>query len=631
MRVIRHFSFVALFVAVMFAVTFGSILATGGKYIPIPEAALYELGPFTQNGATSECSFVGDNLADLYCEGTAETVGNGEFGVLDFEIDDTMCTQSEGLLFTIGEMGFDNPSALVIGGGAVTTDTVTTGDRICIFDGDVSTLDWAREQGCDYEIFYDGWRADDIDKFGLIYRPVPPVLSQTFSISFLDWHLLVDGSSDCEYVPPVESNPLPFAPNCSMVYTDTISSGGVTQTVTTTHVISSNLLLNYSFEDAVGSRPEHWSPVVGGQESQVNPYYDNTAANARTGWSSIYNGDDFSLYQLLQLRSAGDYMAGFYATGDDIGIYLNGAFVAAGYGLTGTYTLVTGTNTTGGGGGWLHLGINQGSTTYADDAFLIPVDENGDLNCDPAFYPEPDDDDSDCVRYPDSAGCVVVPTGGAGDSCYFCAMPTHNYLYVSYWLAWLACIIRNLFSCSLRVWLLVVGNWSLGLLQVFLAFFVWVPATVQGAADWIAGEIVPAIMSAVTGVDNTGTTTSLWDVLLALIDLLQGIVASVSNLMLGIVNLISTVVGALRDAFAAAPHQLEFGPGDITEPDAGDLAATGQNDSKILYIVFLGLGVLDSVVFGNANLVPFLTVVLAGVGLMVALWTLRYWKNFVAF
>jgi len=313
-----------------------------------------------------------------------------------------------------------------------------------------------------------------------------------------------------------------------------------------------------------------------------------------------------------------------------------------------------------------------GNQAYLDDVFVYPVDDAGNLLCAPELYPNPTAGELPPGEWELPPGLEIMPgdTGnptdppgtpgpvtGAGTTCYTCNTPRDfTQGAVSYWIAWLGCVVRNMFSCSLRVWLMYVANSVYGVFQVLYAFMAWVPAQSQAAAtwagglltqtvNWVASDVVPGI--AVNVSVSTSAGTNFWDVLVAIVELINGLLAgtltllaalvgvigdlilSLGNLLVGIARLLVSFAGSIRLAFAAEPYEFSLSGTASRAPLAADLAAAGVNDSKMMFLFLSALGVLDQAVAGDFGY--FLAVALAGIGFMLVLWTLNHWREFLSF
>ncbi|MCP4428890.1 MAG: hypothetical protein GY803_30775 [Chloroflexi bacterium] len=452
------------------------------------------------------------------------------------------------------------------------------------------------------------------------------------------------------YGTPPEPEPLAdWGASCAFTTTITDTNG---ITTTTTYTRAANIVVNPSFEfSSNGYTPDHWQPAKAGAQTNPPPFYQaNAPTLANSGSASVFDGSQFELHSSLPLFAGGSYAAGFHARcvgspcPDSAATLLWGAIPVVSSGVVdSTYRAYTDTITTGGGGQLLVMRFDVGSDiVHVDDVFVYPVDENGDLNCDPAFY-EPynpitdnggNDDDNTTI-----VGGVPAPIGAAGVTCYYCMTPNSlSASTVAYWIAWLGCVFRNMFSCSLRVWLMKVGNWTAGVVQILLAFMTWTPAMEQGAANWIAEQVIPALSIVVVGGGDAAANG--WDVLVSLvnlvetfinsitalvlevIELLAAVVVQLSGLLVSIVQMVVMLITALRSIFTVDPYQ--FNLNGIETPDAGALGAAGPNDNKILYLFMIGIGVMDTWIGSNGELFALAVGVAA---LFVVIWTVREWRQ----
>lgn len=427
---------------------------------------------------------------------------------------------------------------------------------------------------------------------------------------------------------------------CSFVTTTTVTdTEGVTTTETITYTRPANLVPNPSFEESDnGYSPNGWETVVAGSQQYAPPFYQVSESLARTGSASVFDGWEFELHNPLPLFASGSYEVGYYArcigspcpTDGAVTSLWGLASLATSQSLTSTYQVFTDTISSGGGSQRLVIRFNEGSGTVAvDDVYVIPVDEAGALDCSPEYY-EPYDPDEDSPDALIGIGSTPLPTGGAGSTCYYCTSP--NSLYetsVSYWIAWLGCVIRNMFSCSLRVWLLRVSNWTAGVVQILLAFLTWIPQTAQSGANWILSTVVTAIPGSV--VVTTGT--NMFDVLIAIIDLIRSLIVVLSSLMLGVIGKVIGFATAVTGAFQVEPYEFELGTtaagiDGSFNLDSG-LATAGPNTDKMMWLFLTVLGLIDQrVIGGNAEI---FSIAVGAVSLLIIIWTVTWWKDIVQF
>lgn len=447
---------------------------------------------------------------------------------------------------------------------------------------------------------------------------------------------------------------------CAFNITETqvISQGGmtVTQVITTSYTTPANLLSNWSFEEKDGSNPLNWGTAVNGAIQDLGALWW-IFGQANYGYYSLNAIADYSAIQSMPLYSPGLYLAGFDAKCvgglcNNITIKWNGASVLSSSSLSQTYQSFTGTHTTGGGGAWLELAFNEDPDVYLDNAFVIPWDSISDtLNCDPDFFPPPGDPAGgaappNCVVDPETGGCITVPVGGAGATCYYCAAPNNtSAAAVSIWLAWLGCVLRNMFSCSLRVWLMRVQNQVLGVYQSTLAIMLFIGPFAQSAANyaaamgnwlvlvlanyWAALAGALANMQQVVVITNNGTSflEEIIDLLLALAMLMVNALSALVN----VVNLLVTVLIQSWQAFDAPPHQLAA----LIDPNyynndplqfATNIAAAGINSSKIILYLAWGVQTVDFIgasIYLNYAQYP----ILAVFGLVLLFWAQKQFRG----
>lgn len=159
---------------------------------------------------------------------------------------------------------------------------------------------------------------------------------------------------------------------------------------------------------------------------------------------------------------------------------------------------------------------------------------------------------------------IPVPIGAAGNVCWRCDPPMMT-IAVHVWIAWLACVIRNMFACSLRVWLYDIVN-SLGAVLAFITIYQnWIVVNAQGAVNWgtaiynswalfWANNPIQIVLD--TGQAGMSWAELIWNI----INLMAGIVLSMLRLlmdgMIGILNLVWFMIDGLFSALTApaAPY-----------------------------------------------------------------------------
>lgn len=269
---------------------------------------------------------------------------------------------------------------------------------------------------------------------------------------------------------------------------------------------------------------------------------------------------------------------------------------------------------------------------------------------DPSATPPPTTgDDPTCIFEPNNPACLPVPTGPAGGTCYQCTAPRRlSASAVSYWIAWLACVIRNLFSCSLRVWLYDITNNTTALVRVFIGFINWGNGNLQDGVNW-AGMIangfvgfihdmyvnlanfLAATPQQLTIVLNTvvGTASSgldwlsiIWLILQILFSLF---IQFLTMMYMGILNMLGMVINAVRGlqiAVTAPAFELDLVLGDTEPITPNGEPGTGQ----AMQLLIWGLIISDSAIT-DYGLWPFLYVLAGLFGIITIIWVFRQWHD----
>lgn len=438
-------------------------------------------------------------------------------------------------------------------------------------------------------------------------------------------------------------------------------SNGVTGTVTTTYTRPANLLSNPSFETAAGSYPEHWATGVNGAVQDVpGIWWVNSAAYANTGSRSISNIADYQAIQMLPLYSAGHYVVGFYArcpsgSCDPIQARWNGTVAVAALSASSTYTVFTGTYSTGGGAAWFAVEFQAGPSSYVDNVFVYPTDESGTgaINCDPDYYP-PEDIEFDttpphCVLDAATHQCIYAPTGPAGSTCYYCAIPDGAASF-GVWIAYLACVLRNMFSCSLRVWLFDLSNSLRGIMATLIMVVNWTNTTAVNGVAWSQSrytgflnyllsfwsaygsyvstaprQVVVVVNTTIQQVDEGIDWLS---IIIEIIQVLFGLFVSLLHLMyegsLGLINLIIYAIRNLQTALSAPPFDLVR---DFANPSPQDgmMYPNATTDNAIARLI-MAMAVID-VSITDYHAWPALYTVAGLVGITTIIWIIRQWKD----
>lgn len=425
-------------------------------------------------------------------------------------------------------------------------------------------------------------------------------------------------------------------PAYQCVLTTTVQVTDTTGTVYTNTVEyrrPANFLRNWSFEEPAGDHAAEWNPVVDGTGGASVPNHYVQTLDAHGGSRVIV---DVSEYQYWQGNWLGGKqftaLFGAWATGPNVRILYDGTPVATSVWQTITYFVpFSGTHAVGGGSPYFIIDMpGYDGRTAVDSAFLFPWDEETmTVDCDPSYF-DPYDPEMDGAPSIEEGiiGGVPTPVAGAGSTCYICFTPsTIGASGVSLWIAWLGCVIRNMFACSLRVWLLVIGNWINGVVQYLSALSAWIPMTTQAGVNWFAGSVVPALGASVTIIEDSGT--NLADVIIALINLLGTLIQSLTSLALTGLNTLVQFAMALQGALHPEPY--EFGLNGITDPGAGGLAAEGPNDHKRLWLFLVGFATLDQLLVQYQEIVMVLMVASGAAAIGVILWSFRWWREFIQF
>ena len=379
--------------------------------------------------------------------------------------------------------------------------------------------------------------------------------------------------------PTTEGNP-PFAitATCGITTTTLVISGTENITHTEFNNVAANIVQNPSFEDVASGQPNYWT---------VDPAYtvvstDNPSEGAR---SLVFkNTPPLTILQnfgalptvppTVTWRIGLQYQEGSY---DFLGALAVGEFEIVGMNAIPPallhYTTTTGyapidytlnmSNVVDLADGSLYgfkitmpdlgnLPVMAGNAPhYIDEVYVIPAYEDGEgwfVYCPAVAEYEPPDPvvgggGTDPVE---GVGGLPVPIGGAGETCWECRWPAGRGVEMA--IAWLGCVIRNMFSCSLRLWLYAILNAIMGVYATLLGYIQWGAFSAQGGINWTA-ELVQNGANWLNGAlaaIQPGTVaggTSIWDVLYAIAriipDSLEGLVGIVSELT----GLISVIIG----------------------------------------------------------------------------------------
>lgn len=592
----------------------------------------------TSAGTTWDCSITQGNA---HCWGTLASSGSSYFISQYLETNRRTHTNTKALVLYVTRINYSNYYFIM---GSPTNDEILLDldyaypyeqnqEMLCYSwsGADAAWLAWA-DANCDYH-YQSHFRGSMTSDSHLFHWRHQKGASGAFEVEFTAYFVYEGpppssggGSSGGGLI----TGPVKYASwSCAFTITNTqiISAGGVTSTQTTTqsYTTPANLLNNWSFEDSDGSVPTGWGTAVNGAIQPLTAlWWVNGHANY--GSRSISGVDDYSAIQEMPLYSSGQYLAGFSAkcTGANCGgatARWNGAGIATSSNLSITYQAYTGTHTTGGGGAWFEIDFTYDPDVYVDDVFVVPWDSiSNTVNCDPAFFPPPGDPAGgaappNCVLDPDTGACITVPIGGAGVTCYYCNPPNRaTGTNVSYWIAWLGCVLRNMFSCSLRVWLLRLQNQVLGVYQAVLAIMLFIGPFVQGAASytrsmgsWFVLVINQYWLALASFLENIQTIVVITDtgssLLEEIIDLLLALAFLLIDALSALVNIVDLLVSVMVQswrAFDAPPHQLAA----LIDPNyyssnplqfQQNIALAGGNTSKTVLYLSWGVQTIDFV------------------------------------
>lgn len=436
--------------------------------------------------------------------------------------------------------------------------------------------------------------------------------------------------------------------NFTTTITSTNGSGSI---ITATEVYSqpANLLTNPSFEEGSGS-PAGW---------QDNGSIGYWVFGGRTGSQAIRNYPT-QLRQTVKLRGLSGYEVGVYARcesaicgGDTVPVIFNGQTLATASDLITDWVPYSGTVVSGLPNSLFTIDLDQAQNgdVHVDDAWLWPVDASGNVNCDPDLYPPPDGgpDDTysgppDCVVDPVTNTCITIPTGGAGEVCYFCQRPSSvSPDSVSLWLAWLGCVLRNMFSCDLRLWFAELNNTARALQETMVTLSNFLAnagqdganaaaVRAQGAANQLASywaewanyaaqtphqiTILNVVEVAQSGADWAAIV---WEIIQLLFGLFGSLLRLAYEAVSGFLALLLDIIRQLQLAVTAPAFSLD----DFTGSDNGSGAGSPARGISILLVA---MATMDSVIT-DYNLWPFIYTVLGIIGVVVILWTIKQWRD----
>lgn len=279
-----------------------------------------------------------------------------------------------------------------------------------------------------------------------------------------------------------------------------------------------------------------------------------------------------------------------------------------------------------------------------------------------------------------------LPVGSAGNICYLCTSPTGTSMYmVSLWVAWLGCVLRNMFTCDLRVWLHEIANstgaiavmgielfnyingstvttvsWLSQFQSIPISFINWINGTVQAGVTWAQINIQAAMSQATAAYNavseylsivpqqvmvtvNTAVTVTeagtdwlatLWAIITVLFLLLIALLGVIVSGMLGLLILLIMMVTAILTAFQAPPYEFHIFTGLGGDPLAqmaavditSALAADGPNQTKMYTFLLWSLHAADTAVAGF-DLGWLMFLLMGMIGMTTAVIIIREWKQ----
>lgn len=214
------------------------------------------------------------------------------------------------------------------------------------------------------------------------------------------------------------------------------------------------------------------------------------------------------------------------------------------------------------------------------------------------------------------------PPGGDFGTCYDCNLPA-NYLSFGQWIRWLQCEIRNLFYCSLYIWLLRVGNWVAGVFRAMFAWIEWVGGVAQNGVNWLGSQIIGVVRSLVS---PAGWVVAF---LAAMVGVGRAIVESAIGNVLLFVRLFGGFVSALKAAFGVDPAVLSLNGEGVAEES--QLMVPGANNSKILWLFMISLAAIDSLLTTYPALQIVFVIAMVSVSFGVIVWTLWFWSELLQY
>lgn len=490
-----------------------------------------------------------------------------------------------------------------------------------------------------------------------------------------DITITVDGSGP-EIEPPEEPPTIGQLITATCLITLT---GGITQTV------SGNLLDNPSFEQTVNNvNPEGWELLSGGDVAADVYQFDSMLARDGSRYLKLTDENyNYIIRQTISVPISTSYKVGAFInylstvpTGtvrfglsyQDI-VYTDTSstfYTSNGYdGVYIDYNNLDGVSE-------FYIEIPEQPAIYinaVDNAFVIPVDGEGNLSC--AAVEEfiegggnPGETTPGEYAPIQEVFGLPVPLAGAGEVCYTCEFPYGRGVEGA--IAWLGCVIRNMFSCSLRRWLKELLNVMLSSFAFLPMLVNWINANLQPFINWLGSFFQSSLDLYATGaalaaggvqIDEAGTT--FYDVLIALINTPANILAQVTNLvnsiaglifgtasvlgvivglfvdllsalippLVSIVNLMFSAISALWGALAQPALGIQDFVNNGSSPDVNiteELEAAGINDTKVFTVIIWGMAIMDAFIL-DFSLKPLVWFACGVLGLSTIYWLLKKW------
>jgi hypothetical protein len=216
---------------------------------------------------------------------------------------------------------------------------------------------------------------------------------------------------------------------------------------------------------------------------------------------------------------------------------------------------------------------------------------------------------------------------------------------VSLWIGWLGCLLRNMFSCSLRVWLFDLSNSLLAVMATLSMTINWLNSSVQAAIDsnvarggrlaawavsfwleWAAylaqtPQQITIIISTVIETAESGADWAaiVWEIIQILFGLLGFLIRLIFGAVAGVLSLLIDIIRQLRLAATAPAFTLE-------EFTGGDNGAGAGSPAQGITIFLLAMATMDTAI-ADYGLWPVVYTVLGIVGVVVILWVIRQWRD----